>query len=73
MVAAYGIYFGTHKLGFIHSGVCLPRDHGHLVRLDHLQALHRPIREHEAAVLICTIAMAMAMQEIMLLMFTGVT
>jgi len=30
-----------------------------------------PIREHEAAVLICTIAMAMAMQEIMLLMFTG--
>ncbi len=30
-----------------------------------------PIREHEAAVLICTIAMAMAMQEIMLLLFTG--
>jgi branched-chain amino acid transport system permease protein len=30
-----------------------------------------PIREHEAAVLIATIALAMAMQEIMLLIFTG--
>jgi branched-chain amino acid transport system permease protein len=30
-----------------------------------------PIREHEAAVLIGTIAMAIAMQEIMLLIFTG--
>ncbi|MCX5909648.1 MAG: branched-chain amino acid ABC transporter permease, partial [Deltaproteobacteria bacterium] len=30
-----------------------------------------PIREHEAAVLIGTIALAMAMQEIMLLIFTG--
>jgi branched-chain amino acid transport system permease protein len=30
-----------------------------------------PIREHEAAVLICTIAIAMAMQEVMLLLFTG--
>jgi ABC-type uncharacterized transport system permease subunit len=30
-----------------------------------------PIREHEGAVLIATIALAMAMQEIMLLLFTG--
>ena len=30
-----------------------------------------PIREHEGAVLIATIALAMAMQEIMLLIFTG--
>jgi branched-chain amino acid transport system permease protein len=30
-----------------------------------------PIREHEGAVLICTIALAIAFQEIMLLIFTG--
>ena len=30
-----------------------------------------PIREHEAAVLIATIALAMALQEIMLLLFSG--
>ena len=30
-----------------------------------------PIREHEAAVLIATIALAMVLQEIMLLIFTG--
>jgi branched-chain amino acid transport system permease protein len=72
MVAAYGIYFGTHKLGF-HPLWCMIAS-VILVTLFGLIAYKffiDPIREHEAAVLICTIAMAMAMQEIMLLMFTG--
>jgi len=30
-----------------------------------------PIREHEAAVLIATIALAIALQEVMLLIFSG--
>jgi branched-chain amino acid transport system permease protein len=72
MVAAYGIYFGTHKLGF-HPLWCMIAS-VIIVTLFGLIAYMLfidPIREHEAAVLICTIAMAMAMQEIMLLMFTG--
>ena len=72
MVAAYGIYFGTHKLGF-HPLWCMLAS-VIMVTLFGLIAYKLfidPIREHEAAVLICTIAMAMAMQEIMLLMFTG--
>jgi branched-chain amino acid transport system permease protein len=72
MVAAYGIYFGTHKLG-LHPLLCMV---GAVVvvtlfGLIAYKFFIDPIREHEAAVLICTIAMAMAMQEIMLLMFTG--
>jgi len=72
MVAAYGIYFGTHRLGF-HPLWCMLAS-VIMVTLFGLIAYKLfidPIREHEAAVLICTIAMAMAMQEIMLLMFTG--
>ncbi len=72
MVAAYGIYFGTHKLGF-HPLWCMIAS-VILVTLFGLIAYKLfidPIREHEAAVLICTIALAMAMQEVMLLMFTG--
>lgn len=72
MVAAYGIYFGTHKLGF-HPLWCMIAS-VIMVTVFGLIAYKLfidPIREHEAAVLICTIAMAMAMQEIMLLMFTG--
>jgi len=72
MVAAYGIYFGTHQLGF-HPLWCMLAS-VIMVTLFGLIAYKLfidPIREHEAAVLICTIAMAMAMQEIMLLMFTG--
>jgi len=72
MVAAYGIYFGTHKLGF-HPLWCMIAS-VILITLFGLIAYKLfidPIREHEAAVLICTIALAMAMQEIMLLLFTG--
>jgi branched-chain amino acid transport system permease protein len=72
MVAAYGIYFGTHKLGF-HPLWCMIAS-VIMVTVFGLIAYKffiDPIREHEAAVLICTIALAMAMQEIMLLMFTG--
>jgi branched-chain amino acid transport system permease protein len=72
MVAAYGIYFGTHKFGF-HPLWCMIAS-VIMVTVFGLIAYKLfidPIREHEAAVLICTIAMAMAMQEIMLLLFTG--
>jgi branched-chain amino acid transport system permease protein len=72
MLAAYGIYFGTQQLGF-HPLWCML---GSVIivtvfGLIAYKLFIDPIREHEAAVLICTIAMAMAMQEIMLLMFTG--
>ena len=72
MVAAYGIYFGTHKLGFhplwcMFASVIMVTVFGLIV----YKLFIDPIREHEAAVLICTIAIAMAMQEIMLLMFGG--
>jgi len=72
MVAAYGIYFGTHKLGF-HPLWCMLASVIMVILFGLIayKLFIDPIREHEAAVLICTIAMAMAMQEIMLLMFTG--
>jgi branched-chain amino acid transport system permease protein len=72
MVAAYGIYFGTHQLGFhplwcILASVVIVTGFGLIIYKFFID----PIREHEAAVLISTIALAMAMQEIMLLIFTG--
>jgi branched-chain amino acid transport system permease protein len=72
MVAAYGIYFGTHQLGFhplwcIFASVVIVTGFGLIIYKFFID----PIREHEAAVLIGTIALAMAMQEIMLLLFTG--
>jgi len=72
MVASYCIYFATHKLG-VHpvlamlAAIILVT----LIGLVCYQLFINPIREHEAAVLIATIAMAMAMQEIMLIIFTG--
>jgi branched-chain amino acid transport system permease protein len=72
MVASYCIYYATHKMG-IHPvlamlvAIILVT----LIGLVCYQLFINPIREHEAAVLIATIAMAMAMQEIMLLIFTG--
>jgi branched-chain amino acid transport system permease protein len=72
MVAAYCIYFVTHKLKMhpvvgMFVGVILVT----LVGLMAYKLFIDPIREHEAAVLIGTIAMAIALQEIMLIMFTG--
>jgi branched-chain amino acid transport system permease protein len=72
MVAAYGIYFGTQRLGLhplwcMIASVILVTLFGLIVYKFFID----PIREHEAAVLIGTIALAMAMQEIMLLIFSG--
>jgi branched-chain amino acid transport system permease protein len=72
MVASYCIYYATHKMG-IHPvlamlvAIILVT----LIGLVCYKLFINPIREHEAAVLIATIALAMAMQEIMLLIFTG--
>jgi len=72
MVASYCIYYATHKMG-IHpvlamlAAIILVT----LIGLVCYKIFIDPIREHEAAVLIATIAIAMAMQEIMLLIFTG--
>jgi branched-chain amino acid transport system permease protein len=72
MVAAYCIYFVTHKLGFhpiwgMISAVILVTAFGLIA----YKLFIDPIREHEGAVLIGTIALAIALQEIMLLIFTG--
>jgi branched-chain amino acid transport system permease protein len=72
MVASYCIYYATHKMG-IHPvfamlvAIILVT----LIGLVCYRLFIDPIREHEAAVLIATIALAMAMQEVMLLIFTG--
>jgi len=72
MVASYCIYYATHKMG-IHPvlamlvAIILVT----LIGLVCYKLFIDPIREHEAAVLIATIAIAMALQEIMLLLFTG--
>jgi branched-chain amino acid transport system permease protein len=72
MVASYCIYFATHKMG-VHPvlAMLMAIVLVTLIGLICYQLFINPIREHEAAVLIATIAMAMAMQEIMLLIFSG--
>ena len=72
MVAAYCIYFVTFKLGLhpvvgMVSGVVVAT----LVGLIAYKIFIDPIREHEGAVLIATIALAIALQEVMLLIFSG--
>jgi len=72
MVAAYCIYFVTHKMGFhplwgMVAAIVLVTLFGMIC----YKILINPIREHEGAVLIATIALAMALQEIMVLKFTG--
>ena len=72
MVAAYCIYFVTFKLGLnpfigMLSGVVVAT----LVGLIAYKIFIDPIREHEGAVLIATIALAIALQEVMLLIFSG--
>jgi branched-chain amino acid transport system permease protein len=72
MLAAYAIYYGSSTLGIHPLGCMLVAVV--LVTLCGLVAyrlLIDPIREHEAAVLIATIALATALQEIMLLLFSG--
>lgn len=72
MLAAYAIYFGFTRLG-IHpaagmlAAVALVTAFGLLC----YRLIIDPIREHEAAVLIGTIALAIALQEAMLIVFSG--
>lgn len=72
MVAAYCIFFSTHKLGIppvaaMFAAIAVTVVLGILT----YKFFMEPIREHEAAVLIATIAIAMILQEIMLLLFSG--
>ena len=72
MLAAYGIFLGTHKLGL--NPVLAMLIAIVLVTLTGLicyKLFIDPIREHEGAVLIATIALAMVFQEIMLIFFGG--
>lgn len=72
MVAAYCIYFATNRMG-LHPifgmliGVIVVTFIGFIA----YTLFIAPIREHEGAVLISTIALAIALQEAMLLFFTG--
>ncbi len=72
MVASYCIYFVTHKLGY-HPvlGMLIAVPLITLLGLISYKLFIDPIREHEGAVLIGTIALAIALQEFMLLIFTG--
>jgi branched-chain amino acid transport system permease protein len=72
MVAAYSIYFVTYKMSLppvvgMLSGVVVAT----LLGLITYKIFIDPIREHEGAVLIATIALAIALQEVMLLIFSG--
>jgi branched-chain amino acid transport system permease protein len=72
MLAGYCIYYGTHKLS-VHpvlamlAAIILVT----LIGLVSYKLFIDPIREHEAAVLIGTIALAMVFQESMLIIFGG--
>lgn len=72
MVAAYCIFVCTHKLG-MHPVAAMFAAIVVTVLLGILtyKFFIEPIREHEAAVLIATIALAMVLQEVMLLLFSG--
>src|SRR4030042_6883510 len=72
MLAAYCIYIVTHKMG-LHPlwGMVVAIVLVTLLGLISYKIFINPIREHEGALLIATIALAMAFQEIMALIFTG--
>ena len=72
MIAAYCIYFASHKLGLplfvgMLAGIVIAPTLGLIV----YKIFIDPIREHEAAVLIATIALAIALQEVMMIIFSG--
>ena len=72
MVAAYCIYFASHKLGLplivgMLAGIVIAP----VLGLTIYKIFIDPIREHESAVLIATIALAIALQEVMMIIFTG--
>jgi branched-chain amino acid transport system permease protein len=70
MVASYIIYLGMYQLG-LHPGLAILSSvvATAILGLVSYKFLIDPIREHEAAVLIATIALAMIMQEVMHLVF----
>jgi branched-chain amino acid transport system permease protein len=72
MVAAYCIFFVTHEWGY-HPiiGMLIGVPAVTLLGLITYRIFIAPIREHEPAVLIATIALAIALQEVMLLIFSG--
>jgi len=72
MLAAYCIYIVTQKMG-LHPlwGMLAAIVLGTLLGMISYKILINPIREHEGAVLIATIALAMIFQEIMSLIFTS--
>jgi len=72
MLAAYCIYIVTHKMG-LHPiwGMVVAIVLITLLGLISYKVFINPIREHEGAVLIATIALAIAFQEIMAIIFTG--
>lgn len=72
MVASYCIYFVTHKLG-LHPvvGMVIAVPVVTFLGLATYKVFIDPIREHEGAVLIGTIALAIALQEVMLIIFSG--
>jgi len=72
MVAAYCIYFTTYRMGFnpvsaMLAAIVFVTFLGYVTYVLFI----KPIREHEQAVLIGTIALAIAFQEVMLLIFSG--
>jgi branched-chain amino acid transport system permease protein len=72
MVASYCIFIIVQKLGYHPTvGMLIAVPLITLLGLICYKLFIDPIREHEAAVLIGTIALAIAIQEIMLLIFTG--
>jgi branched-chain amino acid transport system permease protein len=72
MVAAYCIYFTTYRLGFNPFGAMIAGVvFVSLLGLIVYKVFIKPIREHEQAVLIGTIALAIDFQEVMLILFTG--
>ena len=72
MVAAYCIYFASHKLGLpLFVGMLAGIIIAPVLGLTVYKIFIDPIREHEAAVLIGTIALAIALQEVMMIIFTG--
>jgi branched-chain amino acid transport system permease protein len=70
MVAAFFIYYGTQKIG-IHPALAMliAVVLVTILGLISYKLFIDPIREHEAAVLIATIALAMVFQEVMVLLF----
>jgi branched-chain amino acid transport system permease protein len=72
MTAAYLIYSACHYWDMSpFAAMCLSVPATTLIGLICYRLFIKPIREHEAAVLIATIALAMVFQEIMLLAFGG--